>query len=111
MASLVFKTSLGIVRFPEGSTPSLLRHRSVMDETFKDETMANSRRVPKKDGFESPDILSRMMRPLTEQRNDQRAGAAAALTGVGTGAVAASGGNSLKPPKPYSPTAAPVWAS
>lgn len=28
MAPLVFKTSLGIVRFPEGSTPSLLRHET-----------------------------------------------------------------------------------
>ncbi len=27
MAPLVFKTSLGIVRSPEGSTPSLLRHK------------------------------------------------------------------------------------
>lgn len=26
MVPLVFKTSLGAVRFPEGSTPSLLRH-------------------------------------------------------------------------------------
>jgi len=25
---LVFKTSLGAVRFPEGSTPSLLRHKN-----------------------------------------------------------------------------------
>jgi hypothetical protein len=25
---LVFKTSLGVVRSPEGSTPSLLRHKS-----------------------------------------------------------------------------------
>ena len=30
MVPLVFKTSLGIVRFPEGSTPSLLRQ-----ETFE----------------------------------------------------------------------------
>ena len=28
MVSLVFKTSLGAVRSPEGSTPSLLRHDS-----------------------------------------------------------------------------------
>ena len=28
MVPLVFKTSLGVVRFPEGSTPSLLRHIS-----------------------------------------------------------------------------------
>ncbi len=28
MVPLVFKTSLGVVRLPEGSTPSLLRHRA-----------------------------------------------------------------------------------
>ena len=31
MVSLVFKTSLGAVRFPEGSTPSLLRQLSAPD--------------------------------------------------------------------------------
>ena len=31
--ALVFKTSLGIVRFPEGSTPSLLRQ---LKETYGD---------------------------------------------------------------------------
>ena len=28
MVPLVFKTSLGVVRSPEGSTPSLLRHKT-----------------------------------------------------------------------------------
>jgi hypothetical protein len=28
VAPLVFKTSLGVVRSPEGSTPSLLRHKN-----------------------------------------------------------------------------------
>ena len=33
MVPLVFKTSLGVVRFPEGSTPSLLRQLfSAIDE-------------------------------------------------------------------------------
>ena len=31
MVPLVFKTSLGIVRFPEGSTPSLLRQISCIN--------------------------------------------------------------------------------
>ena len=29
MVPLVFKTSLGVVRSPEGSTPSLLRHKNI----------------------------------------------------------------------------------
>jgi hypothetical protein len=33
--ALVFKTSLGIVRFPEGSTPSLLRQEYLNMRAFK----------------------------------------------------------------------------
>ena len=35
MVPLVFKTSLGIVRFPEGSTPSLLRQISCINLSRK----------------------------------------------------------------------------
>src|SRR5262249_59377231 len=39
---LVFKTSLGIVRFPEGSTPSLLRHNARYRELKETEQSTRS---------------------------------------------------------------------
>src|SRR5262244_3183868 len=88
VVALVFKTSLGIVRYPEGSTPSLLRQS----------IRVRSQRA----GLSAEGSLSAEGGVLSET---------AVFWSCFSAAPSAEALNSLKPPQPNSPIASPVRAS
>ena len=65
MVPLVFKTSLGIVRFPEGSTPSLLR-QEIFEALWHQRTVTADFFEMTVEGFENLGIVVDGTTPISE---------------------------------------------